>query len=84
MEPDVLGFTALGCNFVCTCKVASHVKAARPELPVLLGGPHATILSEEILQSFDCFDIVVRNEAEIQLPRLLDVLGSSGGSESQS
>ena len=72
LQPDVLGFTALGCNFICVCKVASYVKSEKPDLPIILGGPHATILHEAILKKFQCFDIVVRHEAEIQLPKLLD------------
>ena len=36
LEPDAVGLTALGCNFICTAKVASHLKAARPDMPVLL------------------------------------------------
>jgi radical SAM superfamily enzyme YgiQ (UPF0313 family) len=45
-----------------------------PDLPVLLGGPHATILHREILERFRSFDLVVRNEAEQTLPPLLDRL----------
>ncbi|MFI6150674.1 B12-binding domain-containing radical SAM protein [Streptomyces sp. NPDC051109] len=71
-EPDALGLTTLGCNLICTAKVASHVKRQRPHLPILLGGPHATILHRELLRHFDAFDIVVRGEAEAVLPALLD------------
>jgi radical SAM superfamily enzyme YgiQ (UPF0313 family) len=73
-HPDVVGFTALGCNFNCVVKVADHIKQLAPELPVLLGGPHATILHREILERFGSFDLVVRNEAEQTLPPLLDRL----------
>ena len=73
-HPDVVGFTALGCNFNCVVKVADHIKRLVPELPVLLGGPHATILHREILERFSSFDLVVRNEAEQTLPPLLNRL----------
>lgn len=73
-SPDVVGFTALGCNFNCVVKVADHIKRLVPELPVLLGGPHATILHREILERFSSFDLVVRNEAEQTLPPLLNRL----------
>jgi radical SAM superfamily enzyme YgiQ (UPF0313 family) len=73
-RPDVVGFTALGCNFNCVVKVADHIKQLVPDLPVLLGGPHATILHREILERFRSFDLVVRNEAEQTLPPLLDRL----------
>src|SRR6266705_2083352 len=28
--PDVVGFTTLGCNFICTLKVASYLKTMNP------------------------------------------------------
>src|SRR5262249_41385165 len=61
-RPEVVGFTALGCNFHCVVQVASSLKRAAPDLPILLGGPHATILHREILSRFAAFDVVVRNE----------------------
>jgi len=70
--PDVIGFTTLGCNFICTLKVARHVRAARPDIPIILGGPHATILAREILERFPEFDAVARHEAELTLLPLLD------------
>jgi radical SAM superfamily enzyme YgiQ (UPF0313 family) len=74
LAPDVIGLTTLGCNFICTLKVAAHLKAMNPELPILLGGPHATILDREIMERFPQFDVIVRNEAELTLPLLLDAL----------
>jgi radical SAM superfamily enzyme YgiQ (UPF0313 family) len=73
-NPDVVGLTALGCNFICTAKIASYLKALNPELPVLLGGPHATILDRVILQRFPQFDVIVRNEAESTLLPVLEGL----------
>lgn len=63
-KPDMVGFTSLGCNFICTLKIARYLKAEQPALPILLGGPHATVLDQEILQTFNEFDVIVRNEAE--------------------
>jgi radical SAM superfamily enzyme YgiQ (UPF0313 family) len=64
MAPDVVGLTSLGCNFICTAKIAAYLKLQRPDLPILLGGPHATILDRAILHKFRQFDAIVRNEAE--------------------
>ena len=77
LDPDVVGFTSLGCNFICTLKIAQYLKAKRPHLPILLGGPHATILDREILSQFPQFDVIVRNEAEQTLLPVLEQL--SGG-----
>jgi radical SAM superfamily enzyme YgiQ (UPF0313 family) len=72
--PDAVGLTSLGCNFICTAKIASYLKSFHPNLPVLLGGPHATILDRAILQNFTDFDVIVRNEAENTLLPVLDGL----------
>jgi len=75
-RPDVVGMTSLGCNFMATAKIAAHLKRRSPELPVLLGGPHASILDLPVLQRFPQFDLVVRGEAELTLLPLLDRLSS--------
>lgn len=73
---DVVGFTALGCNFQCVVRVALRLRERKPDLPILLGGPHASILHEEILTRFDVFSVVVRHEAEETLLPVLDALYS--------
>lgn len=73
-NPDVIGLTTLGCNFICTLKVATHLKQLNPEIPILLGGPHATILDREVIRRFPQFDVIVRNEAELTLLPLLEGL----------
>ena len=70
-DPDVVGFTALGCNFVTVVRVAGELRKICPDVPLLLGGPHATVLHEEIARRFTDFDVIVRNEAEQILPGLL-------------
>lgn len=70
-RPGAVGFTTLGCSFLFALNVARVLRRSEPELPILLGGPHATMLSREILERFDCFDVVVRHEAE---PTIADVL----------
>lgn len=71
LEPDAVGFTTLGCSFLFAVNVAALIKQRAPELPILLGGPHATMLDRQILETYGQFDIVVRHEAEETLPPLL-------------
>lgn len=70
-DPDVVGFTSLGCNFICTLKVAAHIRRIAPEIPLLLGGPHASILDRPILARWWQFDAVVRGEAEATIVEIL-------------
>ena len=64
LKPDVVGFTSLGCNFICTAKTAAYIRQWQPDLPILLGGPHATVLDRSVLEHFPQFDVIVRNEGE--------------------
>jgi radical SAM superfamily enzyme YgiQ (UPF0313 family) len=73
-RPDAVGFTSLGCSFLFALNVASLLKKWEPELPILLGGPHATMLHRQILERFPQFDIIVRYEADEILPDVLENL----------
>jgi radical SAM superfamily enzyme YgiQ (UPF0313 family) len=73
-EPDAIGFTTLGCSFLFTVGVGRELERQAPELPILLGGPHATMLARPILEAYNPFDVVVRHEAEQTLPLVLDRL----------
>jgi radical SAM superfamily enzyme YgiQ (UPF0313 family) len=70
-RPEAVGFTSLGCSFLFALNVAALLKRREPELPVLLGGPHATMLHRQILERFPQFDIVVRHEADELFPAVL-------------
>jgi hypothetical protein len=63
-QPTVVGFTSLGCNFAGVVQTAAEIKRRCPTLPVMLGGPHATILAREIAEAFAQFDLIVAHEAE--------------------
>ena len=75
-NPDAVGMTSLGCNFICTAKVAGYLRQARPELPILLGGPHATVLDQAILSRFPQFDAIARHEAEHTIVPLVEEAAS--------
>jgi radical SAM superfamily enzyme YgiQ (UPF0313 family) len=70
-RPDAVGFTALGCSFLFALNVAALLKRREPDLPILLGGPHATMLHRQILERFTQFDIIVRHEADEIFPAVL-------------
>lgn len=70
-RPDAVGFTSLACSFLFAANVAARIKQIEPDLPILLGGPHATMLHLRILAHFQQFDAVVRYEAEATLPQVL-------------
>lgn len=73
-DPAAIGFTTLGCSFLFVVGVARAIERRAPDLPLLLGGPHATMLAEPILAHYPQFDVVARHEAESTFPDVLDRL----------
>lgn len=69
--PAAIGFTTLGCSFLFAVNVAAAIKHEEPAMPILLGGPHATMLHQPILERFPQFDVIVRYEADEILPSVL-------------
>ncbi len=73
-SPEAVGFTTLGCSFLFAINVAARLRRAEPDLPLMLGGPHATMLDRPILERFPQFDLVVRHEADEVFPSVLRAL----------
>jgi radical SAM superfamily enzyme YgiQ (UPF0313 family) len=70
-RPDAVGFTTLGCSFLFAINVAEQLKRREPELPILLGGPHATMLDRPILERFPQFDVIAKHECDQIFPDVL-------------
>ena len=75
-SPQAVGFTTLGCSFLFAINVAAELKRREPDLPILLGGPHATMLHRPILERFRQFDVVARHECDEVIAPLLEALPS--------
>ncbi len=73
-SPEAVGFTALGCSFLFAASVAEVLKRREPELPLLLGGPHASLLDRAILERYPQFDVIARHESDRIIGPLLDAL----------
>lgn len=73
-SPEAVGFTALGCSFLFAASVAAELKCRDPGLPLLLGGPHASLLDRAILERYPQFDVIARHEGDLTIAPLLDAL----------
>ena len=71
---DVVGLTAMTPTINAAIATARHLKQARPELPVILGGAHATLLPEETLAAAPEVDILVKGEGENTILEVLPAL----------
>jgi len=72
-NPRVIGVTSLTSRFNKAVDIAQKIKI-KFDIPIILGGVHATILSEEIMRQYQCFDILVYGEGEYTLLELMQKL----------
>jgi radical SAM superfamily enzyme YgiQ (UPF0313 family) len=71
-RPDVFGMNCSTHTFLDTVDTLAKVKAALPSVKLVLGGIHATLAGERILESYPFVDYLVKGEGELSFPRLLD------------
>lgn len=69
---NLIGFYATTFNYHTCIEYASLAK--KYGAITVLGGPHASILSDNIMRNQDCFDFVIRFEGEIPFLRLIDTI----------
>jgi len=73
-DANVAGLTAMTPTINATISIAHHLKQANPDLTIILGGAHATLLPEETLEAAPEIDIIVRGEGEETIIELLQAL----------
>lgn len=76
-KPDAVGLTSTTVAFHRAKSLATDIKLSKPEIPIIIGGPHLTANPHETL-SFTCFDYGVMREGEITLFELLKELKENG------
>jgi len=74
---DVLGISATSYNWYVARELIAAAREIKPRLTIVLGGIHPSHLPEYCLASTQA-DVVVRGEAEITFPSLLDTLARGG------
>jgi len=73
-NPDVVGVASLfSSQAVCALSVVKAIKATFPEVPVVLGGIHATIQHEHILENYPV-DFILSGESDYTFKDLVGKL----------
>ncbi len=70
-RPDLIGITCQTALFYNTLKLAKEIKKEFPNVPIIVGGAHASYRPHDFFESPD-IDLVVRGEGEITLSELID------------
>lgn len=70
--PDVVGFSVLTVYYPELAKIMRLLKARRPGIVIICGGPHCILAPEHILENPDV-DFIFRGDSDISLPEFLEV-----------
>ena len=76
IKPDLVGLSAMAWQFDTCIKIAHLLKELRPEVKIVIGGYHATLMHEEIGDSPEAgwIDFMIRGEGEEACRRLVNAL----------
>jgi anaerobic magnesium-protoporphyrin IX monomethyl ester cyclase len=76
IKPDLIGLSAMAWQYDTCTKIAHLLKEIRPEVKIVIGGYHATLMHEEIADSTEThwIDFIIRGEGEEVCRRLVNAL----------
>jgi len=76
IQPDLIGLSAMAWQYDTCIKVAHLLKELRPQVKIVIGGYHATLMAEEIAEAAESqwIDFIIRGEGEACCRRLVNAL----------
>ena len=77
-QPDLVGATCVTMSFDAAMDVLNDVKALRPEVTTLLGGPHISYRAGETLEECPALDVAVLGEGETTVAELMAAFSKNG------
>ncbi len=78
LRPQVLGVSTMCNSYHIGLRLAEACRERMPELPIVFGGPHASVVDVATLTHFPFIDYILRGEAELTLPGFLQELTARG------
>jgi radical SAM superfamily enzyme YgiQ (UPF0313 family) len=76
IRPDLVGFSAMAWQYDTCTKLIKLIKQLLPEVKIVIGGYHATLMNEELAESPEAewIDFMIRGEGEEACRRLVNAL----------
>jgi len=76
LAPDIIGLSAMSWQWDTCCRIIRLIKRVRPSAKIVVGGYHATLMTQEITKSPEgkLIDFIVRGEGETAFKRLVEAL----------
>ncbi len=73
-KPKLIGFSTWCITYPASLLIAKEIKRLAPEIPIVFGGPQASILATKTLSNFTFIDYVLSGEADHTFPQLIKEL----------
>lgn len=73
-KPGLIGFSTWCITYPASLLIAKEIKNQSPEIPIVFGGPHASVLAGETLKNFPFIDFVLKGEADTSFPQFVQEL----------
>jgi anaerobic magnesium-protoporphyrin IX monomethyl ester cyclase len=77
-EPDVLGLSIYVWNVTTLMAVARRVKALRPQITIVIGGPEVGPIAMSVLQAQPQIDVIIKSEGEVPFADVVNALTAAG------
>ena len=74
---DIIGFSTWCITYPASLLIAKEIKLVAPEIPIIFGGPQASVLAEKTLKTFPFIDFILSGEADITFPLFITELTKS-------
>lgn len=73
-KPDLVGISTMTTKIASAFRLAEICKSYNINMPVVMGGPHPTLMPEEVLNNSPAVDMVMRGEGEISIVNMVNAL----------
>lgn len=77
-RPDLMGVTAFSKEFPHSLRLMEQARRTAPNMPIVLGGPHANAYKEAVFELTDLPEYVVLHEGEETMLELAETLAAGG------
>ncbi len=75
LQPTIIGIGASSIFFANAVQLATAIRTELPETKIVVGGPHVSSCSQEVM-THDCFDAAVVGEGEMTMLDLVEAFGN--------
>ena len=75
-SPEIVGITTFTDTRINALKAVAIAKEINPQVKTILGGVHATVMYQQIMENYPIVDIICRGESERTIVELLQALNS--------